>query len=275
MILLDGKKTSLERAEILKKKVSALDFVPKLVIVRVGDREDSLSYVRKKIAYGKKLGINTEMISFPAEVSQEELEQKVSQINADKEVSGIIVQLPLPDNLDENKVIAHINPKKDTDGLTSENMFKLMSGEKGIVPATPRGILTLLNEYSFDVAGKNVVVIGRSLLVGKSAALNFLNNNATVTIAHSKTKNLQEVTKKADILVVAIGKPNFINKDYVSEGQIVVDVGISPLNDEINGDVDMESIKDIVTAVSPVPGGVGPMTVISLFENLIDTLDIE
>lgn len=275
MKLLDGKKVSLEIAEELKKKVADLSFKPKLVIVRVGDRADSASYVKKKVQYGKKLGIDTEVAHFPADISQKELEQKVLEISNDDSVHGMIVQLPLPDNLDEHYVIEKIDPKKDSDGLTSDSIYKLVNGAKGPVPATPTGVITLLQKNNIEIEGKHVVVIGRSLLVGKTAALNFLKHNATVTVAHSKTKNLEEVTKSADILVVAIGKPKFVNKNHVRPGQVVVDVGISLFDERITGDVDFDEVKDIVEAISPVPGGVGPMTVVSLFDNLLRAIENE
>ncbi|MCB9805798.1 bifunctional 5,10-methylenetetrahydrofolate dehydrogenase/5,10-methenyltetrahydrofolate cyclohydrolase [Candidatus Nomurabacteria bacterium] len=273
MILLDGTKVSLERAEALKEKVVALGFVPKLVIFQVGNRADSTSYIKRKKDYGAKLGFDVELKNFPEDISQEELEKEVDNANKDDSVHGIIVQLPLPDHLDSNKIINHISENKDADGLTSASIYKLVNNEKGTVPATARGILTMLNAYDVEVTGKKVVVVGRSLLVGKSTALNLINNDATVTVAHRKTENLQAITKQADILIVAIGQPQMITKDYIGEGQVVVDVGISPLDETIKGDVHFDNVKDIVGAISPVPGGVGPMTVVSLFENVMDLIE--
>ena len=272
MILLDGKKISLERAELLKQKVSDLSFVPKLVIIRVGERTDTTSYVNKKVEYGELIGVKTEVIKFEEDSTQEEIENKIFDLNKDASVNGIIVQLPLPDNFNASEIIEKIDPDKDVDGLTSTNVRKLVNSQRGIVPATPKGILTLLSSSGISVSGKNVVVLGRSLLVGKTTSLYLTNYDATVTNAHSKTENLPEVTKQADILIVAIGKPNLIDKKYVSVGQVIVDVGISPLDDKITGDVNFDEVKGIVSAISPVPGGVGPMTVVSLFENLIEGL---
>lgn len=273
MILLDGTKISLSIAQELQKKVSALSFRPKLVIFRVGDRADSESYIKRKVDIGERIGFEVEVKNFSKDIKQSEIEDEIKRVNQDDSVHGIIVQLPLPDHLNSNDIINCIDEGKDADGLTKANVYKLINNEKGIVPATSRGVLTLLNAYNIDISSKNIVVVGRSLLVGKSIALNLLNNDATVTIAHSKTKNLKQITKSADILIVAIGKPHFINKEYVSEGQVVIDIGISSSNDTITGDVDFADVKDVVGAISPVPGGVGPMTVISLFQNVLDAIE--
>lgn len=269
MILLDGKKISLERAVALKTQVALLTSVPKLIIVRVGDRADSASYIKRKVEYGELLGIATEVASFPSNVAQDELIGAVAAFNIDGSVGGIIVQLPLPEHLDAAAIIGAIDPKKDVDGLTATNVRALVAGESGIVPATPRGIVSLLAAYDIPVSGKKVSIVGRSLLVGKSTALYLANLDATVTLCHSKTVNLAAETRAADILIVAIGKPGFIGAEHVRPDQTVIDVGISPVDETIAGDVDFEAVKDIVGAISPVPGGVGPMTVISLFENLV------
>lgn len=273
MILLDGTKISLNIIKELQKKVFELSFKPKLVIFKVGDRADSQSYIKRKVDIGKKIGFEVEIKSFSTEIKRSEIESQIRETNQDNSVHGIIVQLPLPDNLSSSDIIDCISEYKDADGLTKINIYKLINNEKGIIPATSRGILTLLQAYNIDISSKHIVVVGRSLLVGKSIALNLLNNDATVTIAHSKTKNLKQITKSADILIVAIGKPHFINKEYVSEGQVVIDVGISPIDETIKGDVDFENVKDVVGAISPVPRGVGPMTVISLFQNILDGLE--
>lgn len=273
MILLDGKKISIEIAEELKVIVASLSFKPKLAIVCVGERADSISYIKRKIEYGKVIGVDTDLIKFPENVSEEEIINSILKLNDDANINGIIVQLPLPNNLNKDKIINAINYKKDVDGLTDFNISKLVKNEKAIVPATSRGVMTLLNYNNIEVSGKSVVVVGRSLLAGKSIALLMSNADATVTICHSKTTNLKEKTKEADILVCAMGKPKFINKDYVKEGQVVVDVGISFMDESIAGDVDFEEVKGKVSAISPVPGGVGPMTVTSLFQNLLDTIE--
>ena len=270
-MILDGNKTAAERADAIRAAVAALPVTPKIVIVRVGDRADSKSYVRRKVKYAETVGIIAEVKEFPAEVTEGELLATLEALNNDDSVHGIITQLPLPEHLSEKTIVDAIDPRKDVDGLTHVNASKLFKNEPGIVPATPRGVLTLLESHDIEVAGKHVVVVGRSLLVGKSAAILMLNNNATVTVAHSKTENLPEVTKSADILVVATGKQKFIGPEHVREGQVVVDVGIGADEDgKLVGDVDFEAVKDTVAAISPVPGGVGPMTVASLFENLID-----
>lgn len=277
MILLDGNTVAARRAELLRTRIQKLGVTPKIVIVRVGERFDAISYVRKKVEFAQSIGAIAEERVFPEDVSEETLLAAIGNINADDTVHGLIVQLPLPAHLSRKEIIDAIYPKKDVDGLTHENAAKLFKGETdGIVPATPRGVLTLLQSYDIDVAGKHVVVVGRSLLVGKSAAVLLLNKDATVTVCHSKTQNLAAITKTADILIVATGKQKCIGAEHVREGQVVVDVGIGADDDgKLAGDVDFDAVKDIVTAISPVPGGVGPMTVCSLYENLVDAIDIQ
>jgi methylenetetrahydrofolate dehydrogenase (NADP+)/methenyltetrahydrofolate cyclohydrolase len=269
MEILSGTKTSEARAEIIKSDVKSLGFSPVLVIIRVGERADSKSYVNRKTAYAEKVGITAQVVHFPESVSESELLESLQNYNRDTNVNGIIVQLPLPNHLNEKVIIETINPSKDVDGLTDANISKLFDNQSGVIPATPRGVLTLLQTHGIEIEGQHVVVIGRSRLVGKSAALLMLNQNATVTICHSKTKNLRDITKSADILIVAIGKQKFITKEFVREGQVIIDVGIGSDDNKIVGDVDFQSVKDMDIKISPVPGGVGPMTVASLFENLI------
>lgn len=270
MELLSGTTTAKKRAALMREEVATLGFTPKLVIVRVGDRADSLSYVKRKVKFAEEAAMAAEVVHFPAEVSEAELLSKLAELNADAEVNGIIVQLPLPEHLDEKVVIEAIAHEKDVDGLSDYNINKLFDNAPGVVPATPRGILTLLQAYDVPIAGKRVVVLGRSRLVGKSVSLLMLNHNATVTMCHSKTENLPEVTKSADILIVAIGRQKFITAEHVRDGQTVIDVGIGADEDnKIVGDVDAESLKDMDIKLSPVPGGVGPMTVASLFENML------
>lgn len=274
MRLLDGKKTADERAAQIRERVAKLGFTPKLLIVRVGDRADSKSYVARKVKYATKVDMEAEVAHFPAEITEEALLTALDGFNADSGVHGIIVQLPLPEHIDEKKVIDHIAEEKDVDGLSDQNINKLFESEPGVVPATPRGILTLLRSYDIEPEGKHVVVLGRSRLVGKSVALLMLNQNATVTMCHSRTKDLPEVTKTADILIVAIGKQKFIGAEYIRDGQVIVDVGIGADEDnKIVGDVDFDAVKDMDIQISPVPGGVGPMTVASLFENLLDVVE--
>lgn len=243
---------------------------PKLVIFQVGNDERSSTYIKQKKIFGEKIGFDVEYIQLDDNVSEEEIISKIKEKNADASVSGIIVQMPLPESLNSVRIIDTISPEKDADGLSSVNIKKFFVNDKSaIVPATARGIILLLNFYKIKIAGKKVVVVGRSLIAGRSIANVFLNNDATVTICHSKTKNLKEETKSADILVVALGKEKFIKKDFVKKEQVVIDVGINKIKGGICGDVDFENVSKIVSAISPVPGGVGPMTVISLFENML------
>ena len=258
----------------MREQVAKLGFTPKLVIVRVGDRADSLSYVKRKVKYAESVDMEAEVVHFPAEVTEAELLAKLAELNVDPSVNGIIVQLPLPEHLDEKVIIEAIDHTKDVDGLSDANICKLFANEPGVVPATPRGILTLLEAHDVPITGKHVVVLGRSRLVGKSVSLLMLNQNATVTMCHSRTENLPEVTKSADILIVATGKQKFISAEYVRDGQTIIDVGIgADENGKIVGDVDAESLHDMNVKLSPVPGGVGPMTVASLFENMLTVID--
>lgn len=274
MIILDGKELSLKRKELLVEKINKLPISPKLVIIRIGDDPASEVYVGKKESFGKSIGVGVSIVKLPADVTLEKIQEEIRTLNEDRMTHGIIVQLPVPENIDKETVINTISSEKDVDGLTAGNMWRLMDDVEGIVPATAKGIETLLDENNIDLLGANVVVIGDSLLVGKSVAMRFLNRDATVTVCHSKTRNLSEITKQADILVVAAGKPNLISNLHVRKGQVVIDVGISKKEDgTVVGDVDFDSVKDIVAAITPVPGGVGPMTVLSLFENLIEVVE--
>ncbi len=272
MKLIDGKIAKQFYIENLINKVNSLSFTPKLVIVQVGNRADSNAFIKAKKSFAKKINVNEEHKIFPENISQDDLMEEIKKINNDKSVNGIIVQLPLPLHIDADSVIECISREKDVDGLTSYNTKMAMDGhENAIIPATARGIKELLSFYNIDLFNKNVTVVGRSMLVGKPTAMMCLNQNATVTICHSKTKNLKEETRKADILIVAIGKPKFINREYIKENQIIIDIGINRLEDgSLSGDVDFQDVKDIVDMITPVPGGVGQMTVLALFENLID-----
>lgn len=270
MKILDGKKVCDFIAEKIKLELKKNAAKPKLVIIQVGNDERSSVYVKQKKIFGEKLGFEVEYIQLDKKISGNELISKIESFNTDKSVNGIIVQLPLPKNINPIKIVEIINPEKDVDGLNSKNLRFLLDGVSGgFVPATTKGIFSLLDFYKIPIEGKKVVVVGRSLLVGRPTALAFLNRNATVTICHSKTKKLNEETKNTDILVVAIGKPNFIKKSFVKKGQVIIDVGITKVGNNLVGDVDYKSVSSIVKAISPVPGGVGPMTVVSLFENLL------
>ncbi len=271
MQLLDGKKARESYTAELITKIKALSFTPHLVIIQVGNRSDSTAFIKAKKSFAQKIGVTEEHIILPESISQEDLIQEVKKYNENKKVTGLIVQLPLPLHIDADEVIESINPSKDVDGLTSYNVKRWVSGRSdAIMPATPRGIRELLNFYKIDLAGKKVTMIGRSTLVGKPIAVMCLNQNATVTICHSKTVDLAKETKDADVLIVATGKPGLIGKSHVNKNQIVIDVGITHVDGKITGDVDFEAVKDHVAWISPVPGGVGQMTVLALFENLVE-----
>lgn len=270
MIILDGKAINEKRGAELAKKVSALSVVPHLVILQIGNRPESNVYVEQKISFGTKIGAKVSVNKFDESVSTEDVLKKVEELNMEDSVHGILLQLPVPDAIDSESILNAILPNKDVDGLSAQNIRRLATNNPDcMVPATAKGILSLLEEYDISVRGKNVVIVGRSLLVGKSTALLLSNNDATVTLCHTKTEDLVSFTKNADILIVATGNQSFITKEYLGQGQVVVDVGITAVGDrQLKGDVDFEGVKDVVSAISPVPGGVGPMTVLSLFENL-------
>lgn len=281
MKILDGKKISEEIAEGLSSRLLSLSTSsyarkPKLAIIQIGHVPESDVYINMKVKYAKKIGADAEVLNFDESITEEELLQKILDINEDDSVHGVIVQLPIPDHINIEKVLNAISPEKDVDGLGAVNISKLVRGpksEKGMVPATARGVIDLLKAYDVNPTGKKVVIVGRSVLVGKSVALNFLNHDATVSICHSKTQNLEEITSAADILVSAAGTPRLIGLNHVNPNQVLVDVSISvDDNGKIVGDVDAKVLEtEAVSAVSPVPGGVGPMTVASLFQNLVET----
>lgn len=240
-----------------------------LALIMVGNNPASAIYVRNKQKACDAVGITVRDFFLDESISQKELLQIIEKCNKDKKINGILVQLPLPKHIEEKVVVDAIDPSKDVDGLTTLNQGKLMLGEEGLVPATPKGVITLLKRNYVEIAGKHVVVVGRSSLVGKPLAMLFLNEHATVTIAHSRTKNLKEVTKKADILAVAVGKAKFITSDMVKRDAVVVDVGINRLDGKLCGDVDYQSVNEVASMITPVPGGVGPMTIASLLENIV------
>jgi len=296
MILLDGKKLRDLTADRLKNEVAERlaeneVAVPQLAILQIGDLPESNTYIAQKKLFAEKIGAKVSHIIHPTKVSEEELIADIKKLNHDKKVHGIILQLPIPAELDKNRIIDAIDPDKDVDGLTAMNVKRLWTkDEHAIVPATVLGAIALLEHYEIPIEGKKVVVVGRSTLVGKPLALALLNENATVTICHRHTENLKEQTRQADILIVAAGSAHLITKDHVREGQTIIDIGINfeektanedsknihkPENEipkrRMIGDVDFEAVKDIVYAISPVPGGAGPMTVASLFKNLVET----
>lgn len=241
-----------------------------LAVIQVGDNPASTTYVRNKEKACEYCGIESLVYRFIEDVEEEQLLNFIKQRNLDKDVTGILVQLPLPKHIDEDKVIQAIAPEKDVDGFHPINVGNLMIGRDTFVPCTTAGIIELLKENNIDIEGKRCVVVGRSNIVGKPTAIELLRNNGTVTICHSKTKNLKEICKQADILVCAIGKPKFFTKDYVKDGAVVIDVGIHRQEDsKLCGDVDFDDVKDIVSAITPVPGGVGAMTVAMLMKNCV------
>jgi len=262
--ILDGKKLSLILQEDLKEKINKLSNSPNLTVVMVGEDKASKIYVKNKEKIAKKIGIDTDTIHLNSETTTDELLSIIEKLNKDKSVNGILVQLPLPKHIDENLVLEKISPLKDVDGFHPQNLGNLMINDTSMIPCTPLGIIELLDFYNIDLEGKNVVVLGRSNIVGKPMLHLLLQKNATVTITHSYTKNLKDITKKADVLIVAIGKSNFITKEYIKDNAIIVDVGINRVDNKIIGDVDFNSVKDKVSFITPVPGGVGPLTITML-----------
>lgn len=273
-VILDGKKLRDKILEELKLKVASLTVVPKLVVISVGDDPASQIYVNNKKKYAEKIGIAAEIIGYPEDVTQQILLKKIDELNNDTTVTAILVQLPLPKHIDKLKILTAIDPKKDVDGFTPYNSGLLFSGAKPFAyPATPRGILRLLDEYNIEIDGKHVVVVGRSNIVGKPLAQMMLNRNATVTVCHSHTKNLAEITKTADILVSAAGG-KIIEDNMLKSNCVVIDVGIfRDDNGKLRGDVNFETVSKIASHITPVPGGVGPMTIASLMLNIVDLIE--
>lgn len=275
-IILDGRLISAKIKKEIASQVAKLVLKPGLAVVLVGDDPASKRYVNSKEKACQEVGFYSKKIVLEENISQEELFKVLADLNNDIKIHGILVQLPLPEKLNhlEQKVLNFINPKKDVDGFHPLNSGKLLNNKAEIaknllVPATPKGVIRLLDEYKINLAGKNVVVVGRSNLVGKPIALLCLAKNATVTICHSKTENLKEFTKKADILIVAIGKANFIKTEHIKKGVVVIDVGINRTKDKLTGDVDFNKVEKIARYISPVPGGIGPMTIACLLENTL------
>lgn len=269
-MILDGKEKSKKIRSWVKQEVEQIQQPIKLLVILVGNDPASQIYVASKEKACHEVGIDTQTWRFDANITQKELIGRIRQANEDNTVHAILVQLPLPTHLDEKQVINEIHPWKDVDGLTIANQGKLLNQMKGIVPATPLGVMHLIDEYKLDLNGKNAVVIGRSALVGKPLALLLLQRNATVTIAHSKTTNLKEIIKQSDVVVSAVGRGHFITADMIKPGAIVIDVGITRVFGKIMGDVDYQNCLDIASYITPVPGGVGPMTIATLLENVVE-----
>lgn len=273
-IILDGKKLRDKIFEDLKLKISKMTKKPSLAVVLVGDDEASQIYVNTKKKTAEKLGINSVVIKYPENISENKLLEKIRELNSSENISAILIQLPLPSHINKFKIINEICPEKDVDGLTTFNSGKLFSGEIPYAyPCTPKGIMLLLDEYDIELEGKHVVIIGRSNLVGKPLAQMLLEKNATVTVCHSKSKNIENIIKTADIVVSAVGK-NVIGEKILKNNCVVIDVGI--FKDEfgkVRGDIDFENVSKIASYITPVPGGVGPMTIASLMLNTVELSD--
>jgi methylenetetrahydrofolate dehydrogenase (NADP+)/methenyltetrahydrofolate cyclohydrolase len=273
-MIIDGKKEAAVLRDEIKKEIdfikSKSNEVPGLTVILIGDFAPSQIYVRNKEKNSKEVGINSEVVKYPKDVTEEEVLKKIELLNNDNNVSGILVQLPLPTQINKEKIINSIDPKKDVDGFHPINVGNLSSGYKAIVPCTPLGCLLLIKKIEPNLSGKNVVIIGRSNLNGKPMAQLLLNENCTVTIVHSKTKDLKVECLKADILVAAAGVANLVKGDWVKKNSIVIDVGINKVGDKIIGDVEFDTVKEKARAITPVPGGVGPMTIACLLKNTLE-----
>lgn len=277
--IIDGKKISSEIKDEVKEKVTFLNkegVSITLAVVQVGADPASSVYVRNKKRACEYVGIRSLSYELADDITQEKLLDLIRELNEREDVNGILVQLPLPKHINENVVIKTISPDKDVDGFHPENVGKLCIGQEGFLSCTPAGIIQLLKRSNIEIEGKECVIVGRSNIVGKPMSLLLLSENGTVTVCHSKTKDLKTVTKRGDILIVALGKANFITKEYVKEGAVVIDVGINRLeNNKLCGDVDYEDIFDHVSAITPVPGGVGPMTIAMLMNNCVESVKRE
>lgn len=272
-MVISGKELSNElRSEIIeevKEIKEQYGRAPHLAVIIVGDNPASKSYVKGKSKACEEVGITNTTIEFPSDVTQCDLLITINELNKDVNIDGILVQLPLPEHIDETLVMNYIDPLKDVDGFHRVNVDGLYTGKDCIKPCTPTGIIKLLKKANVEIEGKNVVVLGRSNIVGLPVAKMLLDENATVTICHSKTKNLKDITLQADILIVAIGKPKLVTSDMVKEGAVVIDVGVNRLDGKLVGDVDFENVENKTSVITPVPGGVGPMTITCLLENTI------
>ena len=273
-MIIDGKKTAAELREKLKKKITELKStykaVPGLTVILVGEDPPSKIYVKNKEKFAKEVGMNSEVIRYPENVEEKVLLNKVKELNGDNKVSGILVQLPLPKHIDKRKVIETILSSKDVDGFHPANVGNLSSGYDSSIPCTPLGCYLLLKKVEKNLSGKHAVVIGRSNLNGKPMTQLLLKENCTVTITHSKTKDLKAECNRADIIVAAVGRPKLVKGDWVQKGAIVIDVGINKTDSGLVGDVDFDEVSKIAKAITPVPGGVGPMTIACLLSNTVE-----
>ncbi len=274
--IIDGRLLAEKTCERIKERIQALKekgFTPKLAVILIGNNPASEVYVNNKGKKAKQLGIDVIIEHKEADMRESEIIDLIEGFNKDESVHGILVQLPLPEGVDASRVLSHIDPRKDVDGLHTQNAGALITGRDGFIPCTPKGVLALVRETGIDIRGKEAVVVGRSNLVGKPTALLMLHNDATVTICHSKTENLGDVTKKADILISAVGKCNLITADMVKEGAVVIDVGQSKVDGKWRGDVDFENVSELASYITPVPGGVGPMTITMLMDNTVEAAE--
>lgn len=271
--IIDGKSIAEEIRTSIKERVSkmkeAMNINPSLTVILVGDNPASQVYVRNKERACIEVGIDSNIIRMSEKTSEQELLDTIKKLNEDRSVHGILVQLPLPEQINEDKIIAAIDPNKDVDGFHPINRGKLFAGEKSLEPCTPMGIIRLLDHIGYEIEGKNAVIIGRSNIVGKPVALMLLKRNATVTIVHTRTKDIKSITQTADILVVAVGRAKIVDSSYIKEGAVVIDVGINRLDGKLCGDVDFDDVKDKAGYITPVPRGVGPMTIAMLLENTL------
>ncbi|EJQ47707.1 FolD protein [Bacillus cereus BAG5X1-1] len=264
------KKRAQLKEEVVKLKEQGI--VPGLAVILVGEDPASRSYVKGKEKGCEQVGIYSELIELPETITEERLLAEIDRLNGDDRINGILVQLPLPKHIEEKAIIERISPEKDVDGFHPISVGRMMTGQDTFLPCTPHGILELVKETNLDISGKHVVVIGRSNIVGKPVGQLFLNENATVTYCHSKTRNIEELSKLADILIVAVGRPKMVTADYIKEGAVVIDVGVNRLETgKLCGDVDFDNVLDVAGYITPVPKGVGPMTITMLLHNTVES----
>ncbi len=273
-MIIDGKQIQIKKKNEIVSLIKDISAELKLVVIQVGDNSASNIYIKNKKKLCEEVGINFELLKYDS-TSTSELVSVINKLNSDSSVTGILVQLPLPESIDKDVVINTISPLKDVDGLTTHNIGALFSGKEGLYPCTAMGIVSIFDEIGYDLEGSNVVVVGRSKLVGLPASGLLLKKNATVTLCHSKTKNLKEVTSKADVLVVAVGKEKLITSNHVKNGAIVIDVGINRTEKGLCGDCDFDNILNKCKAITPVPGGVGPLTVVYLLNNIVKAYKLQ
>ncbi|EEK71625.1 MULTISPECIES: bifunctional methylenetetrahydrofolate dehydrogenase/methenyltetrahydrofolate cyclohydrolase FolD [Bacillus cereus group] len=274
-VIIKGNEVAEKKRAQLKEKVVKLKeqgIVPGLAVILVGEDPASRSYVKGKEKGCEQVGIYSELIELPETITEERLLAEIDRLNGDDRINGILVQLPLPKHIEEKAIIERISPEKDVDGFHPISVGRMMTGQDTFLPCTPHGILELVKETNFDISGKHVVVIGRSNIVGKPVGQLFLNENATVTYCHSKTQNIKELSKLADILIVAVGRPKMVTADYIKEGAVVIDVGVNRLETgKLCGDVDFDNVLDVAGYITPVPKGVGPMTITMLLHNTVES----